>query len=188
MPETPFDQLADLFRAMDAAWNKTAAEYEFQCAGCEDNCCLSLFYHHTHIENAYLWHGFETLSPQARAEILARAREYLTETFGPDDSATPDPTSRKIPCPLLLDGRCRLYAYRPMICRMHGLPHELHRPGGQVMKGPGCDAGTFNEKPYAPFDRTPYYREMAAIEMRFRATEGKTEKIRATIAHMLLDK
>ncbi len=73
-----------------------------------------------------------------------------------------------------------------MICRMHGLPHELHKPGFPIIKGPGCDAGRFDEKDYIPFDRTPFYREMAGVEMGFRTAFGKSGKIRETIAQILV--
>jgi len=73
-----------------------------------------------------------------------------------------------------------------MICRMHGLPHELHKPGFQAMMGSGCDAGGFENQDYIPFDRTPFYRKMAGIEMAFRS-EKKNQGIKQTIAQMLLD-
>ncbi len=180
-----FKQLAELYTTMDRAWNETAAQYEFQCKGCEDNCCFSLFFHHTHVEKAYLHHGFSRLPQQDQENIITRAKAYCNTTFdqnGPDAVA-----SKKAPCPLLLDGRCRLYEFRPMICRMHGLPHELHKPGFQIFKGPGCDAGRFEEHDYVPFDRTPFYRNMAAIEMNFRSIASKTGKIKETIAQMLLN-
>ena len=188
MPQKIFDQLRTLFDSMDKTWDRVAADLAFQCNGCADNCCLSLFYHHTQVEKAYLWHGFRQLSPQEQRDILDNARHYLEKTFGKETGPYQELASQKAPCPLLLDGRCRLYTYRPMICRMHGLPHELHRPDGQIMKGPGCDAGAFDKTPCVSFDRTPFYREMAAIEMAFRAATGKQEKIKATIAHMLLDR
>ena len=183
-----FQDLAALFSDMDRTWDRVASEYGFQCRGCEDNCCFSLFFHHTHVERAYLISGFSELPRADRAEILAKAEDYCTRTFGPEDTAGAalEPASRKRPCPLLLDGRCRLYVYRPMICRMHGLPHELHKPGMPVIKGPGCDAGRFGEHAYVPFDRTPFYRRMAGIEMAYRDAAGVSGKVKETIAQILL--
>jgi len=169
---------------MDHAWDETAARYGFQCRGCEDNCCFSLFFHHTHVEKAYLLHGFSSLPQQEKDEIITQAEDYCKITFKSDDSG--EPASRKAPCPLLLDGRCRLYQFRPMICRMHGLPHELHKPGYQAFKGPGCEAGRFDRNDYIPFDRTPFYRNMAAIEMKFRSNTQKNGKIKETVAQMLV--
>ena len=84
-----------------------------------------------------------------------------------------------------------LYAFRPMICRLHGIPHELHRPGGNVIKNPGCNAffdqcrksGT---SAYIRFDRTPFYRQMAILEKDLRQATGYTDKIKLTIAQMLV--
>lgn len=176
-----FLPLSDLFSSMDRAWDQTASEYGFQCRGCEDNCCLSLFYHHTHVEKAYLLFGFNQLDREEKAAILNLAKIYCDATF-----SDPDPVSKKLPCPLLFNGKCRLYTFRPMICRMHGLPHELHRPGHPALKGEGCAAGAFDSRPYIPFDRTPFYREMAQVEMAFREARGFAGRIKESVAQILL--
>ncbi len=170
-----------LFESMDRAWDEVANAYNFQCTGCEDNCCHSLFFHHTHVEKAYLIYGFSQLDAEKRRQIIDRAKTYCDTTF-----KGPDPVSKKIPCPLLVKGRCGIYPFRPMICRMHGLPHEIHRPGHPPIKGPGCAAGAFENTTYIPFDRTPFYKEMAAIEMAFRQSQGKTGKVKETVAQILL--
>lgn len=180
-----FNPLAQLYKTIDLSWNGVADQYKFQCTGCKDNCCLSLFFHHTHVEKAYLLAGFTRLPRQEQEEILLKAQDYCKTTF--DLEGTDLPVSKKRPCPLLTHGRCRLYKFRPMICRMHGLPHELHKPGGQVIKGPGCEAGQFSDQDYIPFDRTPFYRGMAKIEMDFRTDTRINKKIKQTIAQMLLD-
>ncbi len=182
--DTYFKQLAGLYHNMDNTWNQVAAKHHFQCNGCRDNCCLSLFFHHTHIERAYLLYGFNTLTKDAQQAILKKAKHYYTATF--DSGGIAVSKSKKIPCPLLMDGRCGLYQFRPMICRMHGLPHELHRPGFGPLKGPGCDAGNFEGNKDLRFDRTPFYREMAGIEMKFRTKTGLKGKIKQTIAEILL--
>jgi Fe-S-cluster containining protein len=94
-------------------------------------------------------------------------------------------------CPLNRDGQCVAYPYRPMICRLHGIPHELHRPGGKIIKNPGCDSffdqcrdrGTTE---YIRFDRTPFYQQMAMLEKELRQETGYAEKIKLTIAQMLV--
>ena len=169
---------------MDKAWDKTAEHYHFQCNGCEDNCCKSLFIHHTYIEKAYILKGFQTLDNQMKSQVMENAHIYCDKTFSQENEIK----SIKIMCPLNIEGLCILYDYRPMICRLHGLPHELCKPGFQSVKSPGCDAGkmAFNSKPYFPFDRTPFYQKMAAIEMDFRQTFQKTGKTKKTVAQMLV--
>jgi len=171
-----------LYQSMDETWNKIAALYQFQCTSCEDNCCKALFFHHTHVEKAYLRHGFDQLELDKKNEILSRAENYCQQTFIKNEAGK----SRKIMCPLNEKGRCILYPYRPMICRLHGLPHEIRKPGCSPLTGKGCSVGRFDDKAYIPFDRTPFYQDMARIEADYRQTSKKTGKIKETVAQMLL--
>jgi len=184
MTQDQFNRLSETYKIMDKAWDTVAAQYGFKCDGCEDNCCTSLFFHHTFIEKAFLLHGFECLTPGIKEQVLALARNYCNKTFSNGDR----PVSLKLMCPLNQEGQCLLYGYRPMICRLHGLPHELHRPGCSPVTGPGCRAGCFEGHAYVPFDRTPFYKEMARVEMSFRQSTGKNDKIKETVAQMLLSK
>jgi Fe-S-cluster containining protein len=167
---------------MDNAWDKIAADYHFKCNGCEDNCCKSLFFHHTYIERAYLRHGFNRLDQNKKENILEKAKDYCSKTFFQDGEIK----SLKIMCPANENGRCLLYPYRPMICRLHGLPHEFRKPGCRPILGPGCHAGLFDDKPYIKFDRTPFYQQMARIEMVFRRDLNKSGKIKETVAQILV--
>ena len=182
MTSDQFSRLSDIYKAMDKTWNMTASQYGFLCQGCEDNCCTSLFFHHTFIEKAFLLKGFEQLAPDTKEKIRSRARTYYNKTFLDSDI----PTSLKLMCPLNQDGQCLVYAHRPMICRLHGLPHEIHKPGLPIFKGPGCHAGLFDQQPYIPFDRTPFYMNMTEAEIQFRRETGKTGKLKETVAQMLL--
>ncbi|MBU1340971.1 MAG: hypothetical protein KKE44_12180 [Proteobacteria bacterium] len=177
-----FELLATLYCKMDQTWDKVAAAYPFKCDGCEDNCCKSLFFHHTHIEKAYFLNGFNQLDPDRKRIILDKAKEYCKKTFPKNREIK----SLKIYCPVNENGRCLLYPYRPMICRLHGLPHELNRPGFKPVMGAGCDAGRFEGKAIIKFDRTPFYQHMIQIETAFRQDSNKTGRLKETIAQMLL--
>ena len=177
-----FEALTNLYKQMDKTWNEIARLYDFQCNGCKDNCCRSLFFHHTHIEKAYLLHGFNRLEPYKRTEVRASAEEYVKATF----SAGQDIKSLKIMCPLNEEEKCTLYSYRPMICRLHGLPHEVRIQGPMPITGKGCKAGCFDNKTYITFDRTPFYQQMAQLEASWRRENGQTDKIKETVAHMIL--
>jgi hypothetical protein len=183
MTRYDFSSLIGLYQKMDLAYNQVAACYDFHCTGCTDNCCTSLFFHHTFIEKAFVIQGFSQMEKAIQKQIQDKAADYVNRTF-----STPGThRSLKRMCPLNREGKCVLYFYRPMICRLHGLPHELHPPGRQKIRGSGCDAGSFDAKTYIPFDRTPFYVEMAAIEQQFKDRHSKTGRPRQTIAQILID-
>ena len=177
------ENLADLFERMEKAYAAVADAYGFVCAGCADNCCLTRFYHHTLVEYLYLYQGYSKLPGDERARLQQAADRVNDEMTEADDRGEP---ARSM-CPLNLDGRCTLYRYRPMICRLHGIPSEIQRPGGSPVQGPGC--GDFDRqcghRSYIPFDRTPLYKEMARCEQVLRVQVDCREKIRLTVAQMV---
>ena len=93
----------------------------------------------------------------------------------------------KTMCPLNEAGLCFLYAHRPMICRLHGIPHEFQKPGQGVVYGAGCEAFTqqCQDHGYVPFDRTAFYVKMAGLEKELKSALGITQKIKMTIAEMI---
>ncbi len=76
-----------------------------------------------------------------------------------------------------------------MICRLHGIPHELQKAGHRVMYSPGCDAFTkqIKAKEYYKFDRTPFYIKMAELENELKKAAGITQKLKMTVAEMLIE-
>ena len=128
-----FEQLARLYADMEKAYDRIAKKIGLSCEGCPDNCCDSYFRHHTYIEWAYLWEGIRTYSVKERRELVARAQEYVEHCL----LAKAQGKKPNMMCPLNEEGLCRLYKYRLMICRMHGVPNRLVRPDGQEMTFPG---------------------------------------------------
>ena len=180
------DQLASLFEQMDAAYATVAGQYGFQCNGCVDNCCRTRFYHHTLIEYLYLLEGMNALDADDAREILLRARQVREKMADADRQGK----AFFMMCPLNRDERCILYPYRPMICRLHGIPHELRRIDGNVVKMPGCDAffsqcRDRGKTDYIRFDRTPLYRQMAMLEKELRLATRFDTPIKLTVAQML---
>jgi Fe-S-cluster containining protein len=176
-------RLEALYRKMDEQYSKTANHYGFNCGGCEDNCCFTRFYHHTFVEYLYMLTGFEMLGEGNRAEIRKKAALVCSQTTELENSGMPV----RLLCPLNYQGLCALYLYRPMICRLHGIPHELVIPGRDKISGPGC--GEFisrcGDKEYEPFDRTSIYAEMASLEKDFKTLFGISGKIKLTVAGMI---
>ncbi|MDX9785653.1 MAG: hypothetical protein RBT11_02665 [Desulfobacterales bacterium] len=177
-------RLGGLFLRMEQKYDEAARAYGFHCDGCAENCCETRFYHHTLIEYAFLAQGVETLAQEIRESVLTQAVAVVDKTLAADKAGR----KIRIMCPLNRNQRCIAYAYRPMICRLHGIAHELHSPNGGILRGQGCrqfDACA-QGKPYFRFDRTPFYREMAILEQEARLITGMTHKIKMTVADMLM--
>ncbi len=119
-------------------------------SGCSE-CCRALF-DITLLDAWYLKHGFDRLDASLKAAVLKKARERLVSLQGvwPDFDAPyllncrPEeewdilmPDDDETPCPLLgADERCLVYDYRPMTCRLHGLP--LVDISGEVLFDEWC--------------------------------------------------
>jgi hypothetical protein len=90
----------------------------------------------------------------------------------------------RVMCALNEQGRCLLYAYRPMICRLHGIPHELRPPGKQPVFGAGCEefVRLCGDKAYKTFDRTLFYQALADLERRFKEQSGFSGKFKKTVS------
>ncbi|MDY6793584.1 MAG: hypothetical protein SWH54_20150 [Thermodesulfobacteriota bacterium] len=178
------NQLRAIYALMDLKYKEAAAYYGFDCTGCEDNCCMTRFYHHTVLEYLYILKAFHQLDPEKQNEIRVNAVEVRRKSLEADRKGT---RLRRM-CPLNDNGKCILYSSRPMICRLHGIPHELHRPGRDITYGSGCEAFSkyCGEKDYFRFDRTPFYLKMASLEKELKQAIGITTKVKMAIADMLV--
>jgi len=180
-----FNQLAAVYAGMDAAYQKTATHYNFQCSGCDNNCCMTHFFHHTHLEYFYILLGIEELASIHKKNLFKKARDVNQKAM----AAARQGETIRLMCPLNADNMCMIYKHRPMICRMHGIPHELKAPGRQPSFGPGCDAfhGQCGEKKLVRFNRTPFYIAMATLKKELKHSLGMTTKLKKTINQMLVD-
>jgi uncharacterized protein len=103
----PRGRLDALYARLDAFFDRVKAQHGgpsgVTChAGCSD-CCRRFSV--TALEAEAIEEGVATLPEEVRARVAARAREEAEA------------------CPALEDdGRCAVYAFRPAICRTHGLP------------------------------------------------------------------
>ena len=181
----PFlDRLKIIYASMDQKYQEAADYYGFECTGCEDNCCLTRFYHYTLIEYLCIKEGFHCLENRKQVEVKQRSLAVCRKTDEADKKGRPVQQM----CPVNFGSLCVLYPYRPMICRLHGIPHELQRPDQGILNSPGC--GTFALKCHGKkrfkFDRTPFYMQMAALEKEMKEAVGMTQKIKMTVAQMIV--
>lgn len=118
--------------------------------GCS-SCCRGLF-DITLLDAFYLKQGFDALETELKQRVIERAEGRLaavkviwpefvlpyTLNHRPDEEWQEImPEDDESPCVLLDDhGQCLLYHYRPMTCRLHGIP--LIDIDGEVMDADGC--------------------------------------------------
>ncbi|MDI6789117.1 MAG: YkgJ family cysteine cluster protein [Thermodesulfobacteriota bacterium] len=115
--------------------------------GCTD-CCYAVFELFP-IEAAYLSYHFQQhLKRKERREVLRRAEKALLEIarvkegIKDKESEVLQMAEARIRCPLLSDqGRCLLYEYRPITCRLYGIPTAI-RGAGHTCGKSGFEKGT----------------------------------------------
>ncbi len=183
-----FENLKALFSSMDEKYAQAAARCGFVCEGCDDNCCLTRFHHHTFLEFFHLKKAIGTLPGHLRKQAVEKAKEVIAAHAEADKNEEPV----RIMCPLNFEGRCVVYEHRPMICRLHGIPSELKPPGmpgsARLIVMPGCDAFSrqCERMNCLPFDRTHFYMKLSALENEFKKRAGLARKIKMTVAQIVL--
>lgn len=142
-----------LLHVVDSWFSSVSSRFPEHVAcvdGCS-GCCRGLF-DITIPDAALLQQGFTQLSENVRAGILDKARKRLEKLQAIWPELAPPfilnlrpeqdweelmPDEDETPCPLLDEnGRCLVYAYRPMTCRLHGLP--LVDLSGEIMHDEWC--------------------------------------------------
>jgi len=141
--------LADLWDRADQAFARVAEAFpkEVACgSGCDD-CCHAVF-DLTPAEVLGLALAFRRLPRAERREALRRADKAAGEfdkvarlALGQPEEERLEIFSRaRIACPLLHQGRCLLYAQRPLTCRIYGIP-VAGQGGGHACPRSGFDQG-----------------------------------------------
>lgn len=158
---------------------------EVQCRrGC-DRCCRGLF-DVTPLDARLLRRGLAEVEPGVREAILADARAVLERVreqvpgweapwrvgaLGIERFDALCEALDEVPCPALgPDGGCRLYAHRPLVCRIHGLPMFDRGEGAWI--GGEC---ALNFPPGDPAAQPALHFDHAAFEERELALLGEAE-------------
>jgi Fe-S-cluster containining protein len=155
------------------------------CRGC-CQCCRGLF-DITLLDALLLRQGFDHLPEETREQLLARVRPILyrlQERFtgfaqpyllgGIPIDQLPLSGEENTPCPLLdAAGRCLLYDYRPLTCRLYGLPQvDL---SGEVFLDEWCSHRLGDCDPL----------EMPGLRWRFRRTFAEEGRLLRALAAKL---
>lgn len=186
--EDLFKEYEKLAGMADRAFNEAREEHGecFRCReGCDD-CCHSVFGLFL-IESVYLSRHFARLDRRLRREAAARAEKAerdLREMEKRLAAYDHDPRIKglamareRVRCPLLDGGgKCVLYPFRPVTCRVYGMPAVI---GGQVR---ACwKAGFENGREYQAFDLDKAYRELFGLSKGLLERAGRADPERASL-------
>ena len=146
-------------------------------AGCSE-CCRGLF-DITLLDACYLKSGFDRLEPQVQAAVRTKAsarlhelqrlwpdfREPFALNYRPEEEwEALMPEEDETPCPLVdNDGRCILYEFRPMTCRLNGIPLVDH--SGEVFFEEWCTLNFTGSDPLAMEELRGEFRRIFADEL-----------------------
>lgn len=151
-----FDKYKALVDQVDGAFKIVEGQHP-ECVRCKLECsdCCHAIFDLTLIEALYINHYFaENLSPEKKNIILDRAnvadrkaaklkrqaQKALREGKKDEQQILYELSLERIKCPLLSDGNlCELYDYRPITCRLYGIPTSI------AGKGHTCGISEFKE-------------------------------------------
>lgn len=178
------EELSSVYSDLDRAYQDVADFYGLTCEGCQDNCCQSPFFINTLVEHLYLMEGLHSLTEAKKTEIFQRANAYQAGYSRTSKAET----EFKMFCPLNMNQRCILYEYRPVMCRVYGVPGVLESPKGGTVEFSGCKRfESLGREVTKRLQRTGYYRRVAEIEAALRRKLVYYQKYKKTIAQAIID-
>jgi len=180
----PYDQLV---KEADLVFQEIKDKYP-ECVKCELYCCdccyaiFGLFL----IEALFLKYDFEQLDIETKRKALERAKEAdekLTKLQKRLEEFKDDPqminyvlARERIRCPLLSeDNKCILYPYRPITCRVYGIP-VLIRGNVRVCYKAGFKKGQV----YTTYNMDKTYKELFSLSKELVKVAGQKDESRAS--------
>ncbi|WP_291322231.1 YkgJ family cysteine cluster protein [Desulfonatronospira sp.] len=134
-----FLKYEQLMQGVDSIFERMKEDYpgEVRCDdGCTD-CCYALF-DLTLVEALYLNHKLQELDSEFRNMILVEADKADRKThkikrqlFKAHEGGVSEEEilkragKERVQCPLLVEDKCILYKFRPLTCRLYGLPMKI---------------------------------------------------------------
>ncbi len=183
-----FQAYKELAAMADLAFNKMEQDYgsmvkcRRQCA----DCCHAVFGLFL-IEAAYINHHFNTLDEDEQKQILKRAaeadkelrqmQEKLAEYQDDPQKQVNAMARERIRCPLL-DGKdeCALYPFRPITCRVYGIPVSSHGSAHACWK-----AEFKRGESYPTFNLDAVYAQLFRLSQELLEGAGQKDPERASI-------
>lgn len=162
--------------------------------GCS-HCCSQLF-QITEVEAAVISRAVQEMPEAERADLQARARDYLPrrETILREHGLIEawghlPPEGERLPCPALADdGACRIYQHRPLICRKYGIPlYNPEKPGRVFACELNFQPGDEIDDPQLVQIQTGLYDDWRTVQDDYNTAGGRRDELPVTVAHALLE-
>jgi len=174
-----FEPYDNLVSKADQAFQRMHSEFleNIKCERHCSDCCHAVFGLFL-IEAVFLKHDFDKLDEEEQKAALKRADEAdqdLEKLEGMLKAFEDDPHMRtysmaraRIRCPLLADNNeCILYPYRPITCRVYGIPTMI-----QGMPRVCGKAGFEKDQSYPTFNLDGAHRELYRLSKELLAHAG----------------
>jgi len=172
----------------EAAFQEMQKEYG-SCIKCEPHCsdCCHAVFGLFQIEAGYLREQFEKLTDEEKGAALLRCKQAekslerlqnMLKTHEGDHQMQAYIMSReRIPCPLLNEKQeCILYPYRPITCRVYGIPTKVQG------KARVCWKAEFKkDERYPVFDLDGVYRDLFFLSTELLKSAGKDDPEKASL-------
>jgi Fe-S-cluster containining protein len=156
------ERYQELTAKVDTFFTRVQSRYgsAMQCkAGCTACCHVRLSV--TALEASVIREGLAGLPEEERARLALRAKQGTRGA-----------------CPALeADGRCALYAWRPLVCRSHGVPIRHREPGAEASvsaceKNFEAGAGLPEVSPDCVLDQTTLSTVLGALDAAYADARG----------------
>jgi len=180
-----FEKYETLAATADLAFREMRSQYP-SCVRCKPRCsdCCHAVFGLFLIEAAYLRSRFEKLDRKDRRQAVSRAGKAEKEMArmvnkaqkGGDPQGSFPLEKARVRCPLLNDAdECVLYQYRPITCRVYGIPTAIQG------KAHVCWKAKFEkDKTYPAFNLDEVNRKLYHLSTEFLQGTGGSDPSKAT--------
>jgi Fe-S-cluster containining protein len=185
----------DLFRSYELLVDKAEAAFQgmqkdhSSCIKCEPHCsdCCHAIFGLFLIEAGYLKEHLDELTNEEKRAALLRCEEaekslerlqkMLQAHEGDPQMQAYIMSRERIPCPLLNENQdCILYPYRPITCRVYGIPTKVQG------KARVCWKAEFKkDERYPVFDLDGVYRDLYLLSTELLKSAGKDDPEKASL-------
>jgi Fe-S-cluster containining protein len=183
-----FASYDNLVAKADQAFQRMEGEFA-DCIRCKPKCsdCCHAVFGLFLAEAAFLKHDFDRLGQEEKQAALQRCEqadrdikklEDMLKAFENDPQMRSYSLARaRVRCPLLNDNHeCVLYPYRPITCRVYGIPTAI-----QGMARVCGKAGFHKERGYPAFDLDGVQRELYQMSKGLLERMGEKDTERASL-------